>query len=81
MKSPCHVRNGSSQFIAEAKQSWARIVLGWETAWELLVLLTKSKLGSVARECKLDGKLSKGVLGPGKSRLYSSQLVGNHTAK
>ena len=27
----------------EVKQHWARIVLGWVTAWELLVLLTKTK--------------------------------------
>ena len=36
---PYHVEHTSSRPITEVKQHWARIVLGWETAWELLVLL------------------------------------------
>ena len=36
---PYHVEYTSSRPITEVKQHWARIVLGWETAWELLVLL------------------------------------------
>ncbi len=36
---PYHVEHTSSRPITEVKQHWARIVLRWETAWELLVLL------------------------------------------
>ena len=36
---PYHVEHTSSRLITEVKQHWARIVLGWETAWDLLVLL------------------------------------------
>ena len=36
---PYHVEHTSSRPITEVKQHWARIVLGWETAWELRVLL------------------------------------------
>ncbi len=32
---PYHVEHTSSRPITEVKQHWARIVLGWETAWEL----------------------------------------------
>ena len=35
----CHVRNTRSDLTTEVKQHWARKVLGWEAAWELLVLL------------------------------------------
>ena len=34
----------------EVKQHWAWMVLGWVTAWELLVLLTKTKPG--LRSCE-----------------------------
>ena len=37
---PYHVENTSSRPITEVKQRWARLVLGWETAWEPLVLLS-----------------------------------------
>ena len=36
---PYHAENTSSRPIPEVKQHWARLVLGWETAWEPLVLL------------------------------------------
>ena len=36
---PCHVEHTSSRPITEVKQHWARLVLGWETAWEHRVLL------------------------------------------
>ena len=36
---PYHVEHTSSRPITEVKQHWAWIVLGWETAWELQVLL------------------------------------------
>ena len=36
---PYHVEHTSSRPITEVKQHWARIVLGWETAWEHRVLL------------------------------------------
>ena len=36
---PYHVERTSSRPITEVKQHWARIVLGWETAWELRVPL------------------------------------------
>ena len=42
---PYHVEYTSSRLITEVKQHWARIVLGWETAWELLVLLAFFYLG------------------------------------
>ena len=31
---PHHVENTSSRPITEVKQRWARLVLGWVTAWE-----------------------------------------------
>ena len=37
---PYHVEHTSSRPITEVKQRWARLVLGWETAWEPLVLLS-----------------------------------------
>ena len=39
----------SSRPITEVKQHWARIVLGWETAWELQVLLAffQSQMSSI----------------------------------
>ena len=37
---PYHVENTSSRPITEVKQRWARLVLGWETAWEHRVLLS-----------------------------------------
>ena len=37
---PYHIENTSSRPITEVKQCWARLVLGWETAWEPLVLLS-----------------------------------------
>ena len=39
----CHVGNNSSHLSTEVNQHWAWIVLGWETAWEFQVLLTKTK--------------------------------------
>ena len=36
---PYHAEHTSSRPITEVKQHWARIVLGWETAWEHRVLL------------------------------------------
>ncbi len=36
---PYHVEHTSSRPITEVEQHWARIVLRWETAWDLLVLL------------------------------------------
>ena len=36
---PYHVEHTSSRPITEVKQHWARLVLGWETAWEHRVLL------------------------------------------
>ena len=36
---PYHVEHTSSRPNTEVKQHWARIVLGWETAWEHRVLL------------------------------------------
>ena len=43
---PYHIEYTSSRPITEVKQCWARLVLGWETAWEhwvLLALLTSLK--------------------------------------
>ena len=39
----CHVGNTSSHLNTEVNQHWAWLVLGWETAWEFQVLLTKTK--------------------------------------
>ena len=36
---PYHIENTSSRPITEVKQCWARLVLGWVTAWEHRVLL------------------------------------------
>ena len=36
---PYHVENTGSRPITEVKQRWARLVLGWVTAWEHRVLL------------------------------------------
>ena len=38
---PYHVESTGSRPITEVKQRRARLVLGWVTAWESLVLLTK----------------------------------------
>ena len=35
---PYHVEHTSSRPITEVKQHWAKLVLGWVTAWEYLVL-------------------------------------------
>ena len=37
---PYHVEHTSSRPITEVKQHWARLVLGWVTAWEHRVLLS-----------------------------------------
>ena len=34
---PYHVEHTSSRLITEVKQHWAKLVLGWVTAWEYLV--------------------------------------------
>jgi hypothetical protein len=34
---PYHVERTSSRPITEVKQHWAKLVLGWVTAWEYLV--------------------------------------------
>jgi hypothetical protein len=34
---PYHVESTSSRPITEVKQHWAKLVLGWVTAWEYLV--------------------------------------------
>ena len=39
---PYHVENTSSRPITEVKQRWARLVLGWVTAWEHRVLLSST---------------------------------------
>ena len=39
---PYHVENTSSRPITEVKERWARLVLGWVTAWEHRVLLSFS---------------------------------------
>ena len=36
---PYHIEHTSSRPITEVKQCWARLVLGWVTAWEHWVLL------------------------------------------
>ena len=38
-KQPCHVGNTCSHLNNQVKQHWTWIVLGWETGWELPVLL------------------------------------------
>ena len=43
-----HAGNTSILLNTEVKQYWARIVFGWVTIWELLVLLTKPKPVSTA---------------------------------
>ena len=43
---PYHVENTSSRPITEVKQRWARLVLGWETAWEHRVLLSFASVAS-----------------------------------
>ena len=44
---PYHVEHTSSRPITEVKQHWARLVLGWETAWEHRVLLSSFHLFSL----------------------------------
>ena len=61
-------------------QHWAWIVLGWVTAWELRVLLTKTKAGlrcRIIQAKKMGGKLFQGVQALGKSGLCFRQLAGN----
>ena len=45
MSSLCHVGNTCSHLNTGGKQHWASTILRWVTAWELLVLLTKTKAG------------------------------------
>ena len=40
---PYHPERARSRLISEAKQGRARLVLGWETAWEYRVLRKKKK--------------------------------------
>ena len=47
---PCHARNTSSDSNTKVKLHWAGIVLGWETAWELLVQLTKIQIRASLQE-------------------------------
>ena len=35
---PYHVEHTSSRLITEVKQHWVKLVLGWVTAWEYLML-------------------------------------------
>ena len=51
---PYHVECTSSRPITEVKQHWARIVLRWETAWELLVLLAFCKKSNLSSFLALD---------------------------
>ena len=44
----CRVRNTISYLNTDVKQHWAKIVLRWETAWELVVLVNKPKPGFIA---------------------------------
>ena len=37
---PYHIEYTSSRPITEVNECWARLVLGWETAWEHWVLLS-----------------------------------------
>ena len=46
----CHVGNTSCHLNTEVKQHWVWRVLGWETAWELQVLLTKKQSRALLRE-------------------------------
>ncbi len=39
---PYHVESTSSRLITEVKQRWARLVLGWVTAWESRVPLASN---------------------------------------
>ena len=77
---PCHVGNTSSHSNTEIMQHWARIVLGWETTWEIQVLPTKTTAGLRSESMyakQMCGKLFQGVLALGKSGLCSRQLSGN----
>ena len=51
---PYHVEHTSSRPITEVKQHWARIVLGWETAWEHRVLLAFLNLSPTKKKVKFD---------------------------
>ena len=44
---PCHVGSTSSHLNTEVKQHRAWIVIGWETAWEFQVRLTKKQKAGV----------------------------------
>ena len=74
----CTEGNTSSHLSTEVKQYWAWIVLGWETASELLVLLTKTKAGHCCGRMKvkqMDNKLFQGIQSLEKSGLCSGQLA------
>ena len=55
---PYHIEYTSSRPITEIKQCWARLVLGWVTAWEHWVLLALFTfvpivpLSLLGRECQ-----------------------------
>ena len=76
----CHFGNTSSLKNNEVKQHWAMIVLGWVTAWELLVLLTKTNAGLHCGSLLADGEthLSQSMQAMGKSGLCSRLLACDH---
>ena len=47
----CYVGNPSTHLNTKVQQHWARIALGWKTAWKLLVLLTNPSWDLQLREC------------------------------
>ena len=72
---PYHVESTGSRPITEVKQRRARLVLGWVTAWESLVLLTKvfalfPSIILVSSECSAS-ELNKKIL----FGLHSTQII------
>ena len=62
------------------EQHWAWLALGWETSWELQLLLTKTKAGLLYGSMlakQMGGKLLQGIQAQRKSGLCSRWLKSN----
>ena len=57
---PYHIEYTSSRPITEVKQCWARLVLGWETAWEHWVLLASFDFCTLSVPFLSSGVIRKG---------------------
>ena len=74
---PYHVENTSSRPITEVKQRWARLVLGWVTAWEHRVLLSflsfSTLLPRFPRKFRMGKKIE--IMSPFRQATFACMLI------